>query len=219
MRWPDWAVRTGYALRVNHRRAHNRVFDVVGRAAGFCMQDCWQATTASWGAGFPHWRCWTLRRAHPPGWHRTGNYRWLEGGAPMYDPLPVSWETAGGPVPGRAPRWLSGRHFDVPRRGLERRWLRRQRELRQAAEQAAEQARRETTLRMRATALASMGLPWDQKYRLITAMSNPRCICDRPVVEGPCPRHAVDAYLRFVASRHDTHLHTGKTEDESETSE
>lgn len=127
----DWA-----ALRVTRSRVTNRVLDAVGRAAGFCMADCWQPRTKSYGPGFAHWRCGRLRSDHASGWHRTGHYKWLEGQPPIYDPAPGGLQVGAGMLP----RWLAGRHRDVMPRRREREWQAMRFDLMTAARQATAKA-------------------------------------------------------------------------------
>ena len=197
-------MRAGYALRVAYRRGHNRVVDVIGRAAGFCMADCWQDGVKGWSPGFPHWRCWVLRKDHSGPWHRSGSYRWKSGQAPMFDPLPVAGFLRSGPVRGRAPRWLSGRHYMVARRRLEREHQRYVFELMRAAASPSR-----LVLSPAAKLLAESGMSADE-----LSTSARLWIIGRKFGGPGMPLHS-----DLSADRHDYHLHRPKTQDESEATE
>lgn len=112
-----WMPPIGWSIRVTGRRAANRLWDLVGRAAGYCMATTWRPEAATYAPGFRHWRCW--KRVGHFGGHRTGNYRWDTGRQPIFDPLPLNvlLERSGY---GKPPAWLRGRHHLVGTRRRDR---------------------------------------------------------------------------------------------------
>jgi len=125
------------AMLLAWRRLNNRWWDAAGRAAGFCMADCWQPTQVAFAPGRPSTRCWVLRKDHGR-WHRSGHRKWLTGGQPIVDPPPADVFLHARVVPGQAPRWAARRHYDVPTRAQERAVARRIVELVQARAQRSE---------------------------------------------------------------------------------
>lgn len=104
-------------LIIAGRRLRNRILDLIGRLAGYCMADTWQDETDQHGpryAGYSHWRCWVKRADHrgrhgPILRHRFNNHRWRPGGETEFAPIPVTFlddpEAGFGSPPAWARRW------------------------------------------------------------------------------------------------------------------
>lgn len=107
------AASAGWSLKITARRAANRWWDAVGRAAGFCMESTWDQSRATYGRAMRHWRCGKLRSVHAAGdpWHRFGGYRWMVGQMTIHDPVREPGVDQVGR--GDLPRWLRGRHYAV----------------------------------------------------------------------------------------------------------
>lgn len=152
----SFAAQLRWPVLLTARRVANRWWDAVGYAAGFCMRTTWQDGRATYRPGYKHWRCWVLRKDHAGRLHRTGDYRWPTGGQPIYDPPPFNLMRRG-IAPGSAPRWLSGRHYDV---GTRRRDRLERLELRAAFERARASglARAERARAERAASVGELGI-------------------------------------------------------------